>query len=230
MTWSIVGVGSGVDGTGSTTPTEPAGVQQGDLLVAVVAYEGGTLSAPSGWTVLQHGGDTLKTMIAYIKREASAPSLTFSGATNVTYGVIVAYRTNKSNFSYVNSALGSLFTTSPISVSGFSVQQGDLLIAAGSNGASTGNFSSFDNATVATVSSGATDTSTDPTSNTWIERFDSRTTLLNDAGIGIADALAASSGASGDFSVSHGTPGGDTYLCAMAFREALGSSQAFIIG
>lgn len=114
MAWSWVGTSNtSTVASNSVGLTEPAGCQEGDLLVAAIAYRGAaaaTFSAPSGWTIIDSvkPSNVLTTtnaqagfIMAYIKRGASAPPLTFP-RTAGTYavGCISAYR----------SSLGSNYT------------------------------------------------------------------------------------------------------------------------
>jgi hypothetical protein len=71
---------------GNATVTEPASAAQNDVMWAVAFCDtAATLSAPSGWTVLWSGtaSATFKYNIAWIRRGASAPSLTWTIGSSV---------------------------------------------------------------------------------------------------------------------------------------------------
>ncbi len=88
------------------TLTEPASVQQNDVLLAIIAHRSTVgYQAPSGWTKLldQSIGDTSTTCssaegsgeLFWIVRGSSAPTLTFtkeSGTGDVAQGRIIAFR------------------------------------------------------------------------------------------------------------------------------------------
>ena len=105
MSYTFVGISSAVTAaSGNITLTEPAGVQQGDLLVAVISYRSNAaFSDPSDWTNVtsQNTGNTVTAntgsigsgRMSYIVRGASAPALTFTRtAGEVAHGRIIAYR------------------------------------------------------------------------------------------------------------------------------------------
>lgn len=235
MSWSFVDVSSVTDTSNNITLAEPPGVQQNDLLVAVLC--GGSpdaITVPAGWTEIknvQSINADIRLVMAYIKRGASAPDLTFARtASAAAYGTIAAYRSSLGVVNYGSSSHGEGGNSGTITVtaSGFTVGAGALLIACGAIRQNGPNFSAFDNATVATVASGATDTSTAPTSNTWIERSDAGTSQLSDAGVGIADAIAAASGASGDFTVSATSNNKDVIFAVASFSDATMRSSGVI--
>lgn len=120
MAWSWIGTSSPVYvANGNITLTEPSGVAENDLLIAAVVSRGpAVFTLPSGWTLLGTAidGNALSganaatgLRFAYIKRGASAPSLTFTRTSGVTaIGAISAYRASSGDFSLVIAATAGL--------------------------------------------------------------------------------------------------------------------------
>lgn len=86
---------SDVRGTATdATVAEPAGAASGDIFIAVAhCAAAGTLTAPSGWTVLTNGTQTFDGFfdynVAWIRRGGSAPSLTWTTGSSVYREVFV---------------------------------------------------------------------------------------------------------------------------------------------
>lgn len=70
------------------TPSEPTGAAENDILVAIMGCaSAGTIGIPSGWTSIEAGTDAFDGFfdysIAWIRRGASAPSLTWTTGSSV---------------------------------------------------------------------------------------------------------------------------------------------------
>jgi hypothetical protein len=213
VAWTFVGVSNAAEvasGDLSLVETGITGLAEGDLLVAAISYrDTPAFTLPAGWALVatqQSLGNTSTTvgtsigsgLMAYIVRGSSAPALTFTRtAGDVALGRIVAYRGNTATPYDTGSAdtLGSnsaTVTTASITTA----EHGELLVAAAlvcNNEA----MSAFDAATSPATASGATDTTTRPTAETWIERADSLTSTGADCALGIADAIKPAAGATG---------------------------------
>lgn len=134
------------DATGNFTLAEPAGCQQGDLLVACIAYRGNVvIGLPSGWATVatqQSSGNTSTTtstaigsgLMAYIIRGSSAPDLTFTRTLgDVAFGSIVAYRSDQGRtISYDTGTANTLAANSTTVTTGTftTAQYGELLLMA----------------------------------------------------------------------------------------------------
>ena len=207
MAWSVPKVGTvATVASGNLTLTEPAGVAQGDLLVACIAIRSTVGFANGDWSLIesQLSGDTDATFgiasgeMWYCVRGASAPSLVFTRTGgDLGHGRIIAYSgatatpldTSSSNTlgaSSVTATTGTITTA----------EANELIVAmtsAGDNLAA----SAFDAATDPTTPSNGTDTTTAPTAGTWIERADAGTNTGADGGLAIADAIRSTAGATG---------------------------------
>lgn len=236
MAWSFVGVSAVAEAaSGNLTLTEPAGVASGDLLVAAISYRSNAaFTLPSGWSLVatqQSSGNTStgqatsigSGVMAYIVRGGSAPDLTFTRtAGDVALGHIVAYRGGHATPYDTGSAntmpSNSLTVTTP---SLTTAEADELLVAAG---CIQNNFtaSGFLAATDPAISSGTTtNTSTPPTAGTWLRRVTNVTTTGADVGIGIADAIKATAGATGTLQCTDDTgTAGRPVLIVGAFKIA----------
>jgi len=209
MAWGVPKLGTLVeDATGNFDLIEPAGVAQGDLMVACIAYRGNAaITAPTGWAAAaaaQNSGDTDATngiasgAMFYIIRGASAPSLTCTRTGgDVVLARVISYSGAKphpldTGSSNTLAVASGTVTTGTITTA----EAGELLVAMGSGGDAY-TTSAFDAATNPATASGATDTTTAPTNDTWIERQDSNTGTGADATLAIADAIKATAGATG---------------------------------
>lgn len=100
--WEYVGASSPVTvSSGNITLTEPGNVEQGDLLVAVIAYSSNAAFTPPGsWVAAQSSNaasagsvQQSSALMGYIVRGASAPGLTFTRTSGgVAHGRILAFR------------------------------------------------------------------------------------------------------------------------------------------
>jgi len=209
MAWGVPKLGTLVtDSTGNFDLIEPSGVAEGDLMIACIAYRGNAaITLPSNWNVAgttQNTGDTDTTngiasaMMGYIVRGASAPALTCTRTGgDVALVRVVSYSGGSATPYDTGSgstlgALGNTATTGTITTA----EAGELIVAMTSSGDSFA-VSAFDAATDPTTASGAVDTTNAPTNGTWRQRHASTTTTGADNGLGIADAIRATAGATG---------------------------------
>src|SRR5436189_5999133 len=97
--WQFIGVSTLTSVvTNNITLTEPAGVRQGDLLVACISHRAAAVTnftLPAGWTLVDQSttSSTLTTtsavasgVMAYIIRGATAPSFAFTRASAANQG------------------------------------------------------------------------------------------------------------------------------------------------
>lgn len=211
MAWGVPKLGTLVeDATGNFDLIEPAGVAEGDLMVACIAYRGNaSITRPTGWSIVateQNSGDTDATNgiasgdMFYIVRGSSAPSLTCTRtAGDVVLARVISYTPSAGTVPVYDT--GSANTLALASVTGttgtITTAKASELIVAMASGGDAYTVSAFDAATDPTTASGATDTTTAPTNGTWIERHDSSTGTGADATLAIADAVRATAGATG---------------------------------
>jgi len=229
MAWGVPKIGASlVDATGDFTLAEPAGVAQGDLMIACVAWRGNAaITPPAGWTQVvapQNSGDTDTTNgiasggMWYIVRGASAPALTFTRtAGDVAICRIVSYSGGAAT--PLDAATGATLGAVNITVTTASIttaEAGELIVAMTSGGDNY-SVSAFDAATDPTTASGATDTTTAPTDGTWLERSDVATTTGADGSLGIADAVRATAGATGTIQATM-SGAGRSVMIAAAFK------------
>ena len=231
--WTLVGIGTSVEVTTTAHAlVEPAGVQQGDLLVACIASRIASttsITLPASWTRVNEsktnnvvaGATTgiASAMMAFIERGASAPALTFTHPTapSVAVGRIIAYRPMAPGSVVDVSAAGVTATAvTAVSIAGMTTTMTEELIVAMTAGGQAAAWSSF-NATTPSGASGATDTTTNP-SGTWRERVDTTTTTGADTSLGIFDAIKTLAGATGNFTVTASLGAGQA-LVAGAFKR-----------
>jgi hypothetical protein len=235
MAWTTVGVSGPVTAaSGNLTLTEPAGVQEGDLLVACISYRSNAaFTLPSGWTLVatqQSGGNTTANgtgsigsgLMAWIVRGAAAPALTFTrSGGDVALGRIQAYRGQASSPYDAGVAETLAAATTAVSVAGLTTAEANELLVFAACGARNSSFTNFDAATDPTTASGtgANDTN-DPSVGTWRERADSGTTTGADCSLGIADAIRGTAGATGNFTVTASSSARHVVIVG-AFRMAV---------
>jgi hypothetical protein len=208
--WTLVAVGAASTANGGNLAiTLPAGGQKGDLYVAVIAYRSNVgFTAPTGWTIheTQNTGNTSTTtstsigsgLIASIVRGDAAPANTFTRTGgDIGLGRILIYRASNGRPQFMaSSSSTAAANATALSTAAIDVTSKDTLIVAGFCGADNTTVSAFD-ATDPSVASGATNTTTQPTANTWYERADSNTNLGADTTLGIADGVKATTGSTG---------------------------------
>lgn len=213
MAYRFVGVGNAVEvAAGNLTLVEPAGVQQGDLLVACISYRSNAaFAAPSGWTAItsQNTGNTTAAattsigsgFMAFIVRGSSAPVLTFTRtAGDVALGRIVAYRNTWAGGSPLVASTSTTLAAAATAVSApglTTANAEDLIVFAlcGARNITASAFRATDPATSSGTNSGQT---ADPIVGTWQERVDSGTATGGDCALAIADAERAIGGATGN--------------------------------
>jgi hypothetical protein len=223
MAWAVPKLGTVAETTvtgGNLTLTEPAGVAQGDLMIAAIGCrDNAAFTVPADWNLVatqQSSGDTDATdgiagaVMMYTIRGASAPTLTFNRTGgNVARGAIVSYGPGASTTAIYDTGsantLGVGATTATTGTITTAVA-GELIVAMLAAG-DTNTVSAFDAATDPTTASGATDTTTAPTNGTWLERIDSSTATGADLGFGVADAIRANAGATGTIQATVSGPG-----------------------
>ena len=235
--WSIVGVSTSVVQAASATITltEPAGVAPGDLLVACFAVRttvsGTNPMSVTGWTSVNFQGNnnvsaTAGSAIAsgsmwYVVRGASAPTLAFSmqGSWSVGIGQLIAYRGHTLTAAPLDVSTAGTTATgiSAVSVTGLTTTQDDDLIVAMAAGGQEATWSGFSNVTTPIGASGATDTTTAPSTTAWIERGETITTSGADTSLGIFDAVRTGTGATGNLTVTASIASGHVVV-AGAFK------------
>lgn len=238
MAWGVPKIGTSViDATGNFDLVEPAGVAQGDLMVACIAMRGNAVvTAPSGWNAAatqQSSGDTDTTdgiasaAMFYIVRGASAPALTCTRtAGDVAFAKVISYSGPiASPLDTGSSATQGSAGNTPTTATFNTAEANELIVAFVAMGDQY-TASAFDAATNPTTASGATDTTTAPTAGTWIERFDANTNTGADTGIAIADAIRSAAGATGTIQCTMSSASGRNVLMAAAFKMAQASIVA----
>jgi len=213
--WAFVGVSNEVAVATTAHALVTTGIsgtlQAGDLLVAcitsrIASTTSVTLPTGGEWTLVseQKNNNTATNttaaasgLMAYCVRGASNPNLTFTHpvAPSQAQGRIVAYR--NVNITSPKDTQTSFTTTSVTAVSGtgLTTTQIEDLIVAMACGGQEATWSAF-NATDPAGASGATDTTSAPTT-TWIERADSAVITGADGSLAIFDAVKLTSGATG---------------------------------
>jgi hypothetical protein len=209
------------------------------LLIACIASRIATTSAitlPSGWTlVAQRGNNNVLTttsasasgLMAFIIRGASAPALTFTHpiAPSIAIGRIVAYRGTQTIALNAGTAGTTAINTTAVSLAGFTTSVANTLLVAAVLGGQEAAWSSFAAVTDPTTASGATDTSTAP-SSTWRERADTNSVTGAQTSLAIFDAVKATAGATGNFTTT-ASLGAAQSLIAAAFLDLVPTSDAW---
>ena len=223
--YSIVGIGTVAETTvsgGNLTLAEPAGVQEGDLLVAVISYRSNASFANTGsiWTKQEeeNSGNTTANSTGSIGsgvafwgiRGSSAPDLTFERTGgNVARGCIIAYRPDDAGDTFeidTSTSLTLAAASTSFTMSGFTPAQDATLLVWCGFGARNTTLSAFDAATDPTTASGTTtDTTTNPYYDTWLRRVTSGTSTGADCTIAIADAVQETATATGNFTYTAGS-------------------------
>lgn len=233
MTWGVPvrGIAQEANG-GNLTLAEPPGIVTGARMIAMIAYKGtAPFTLPAGWTIIgtqQSSGNTASdgTSIgsgvwAYIDRGASVPDLTFTRTGgDIAYGFIVwwpghapvaptASSENTLGVGSTTVTTGTITTTTDL----------ELLVAWVAKSRASATMTNLAAATSPTGASGATDTTTPPASEQWIERIDSNTATGSDTGIAFFDAIKASLGATGTLTGTAAASGRHVMFMA-AFKQA----------
>lgn len=210
MSWGAPKIGTVAEAaSGNLTLAEPAGIAEGDTMVACIGYRSNAaFTVPGDWELVatqQSSGDTDATngiasgLMMWCVRGGSAPTLTFNRTSgNVAQGCIIAYTGGHPSAPFDTGSantLGSASTT--VTTAGFNTAEAGELIVAMTSAGDNLTAVSFFAATDPTGSSGATDTVTVPANGSWRERVDSGTGTGADHGLAIADAVRATAGATG---------------------------------
>jgi hypothetical protein len=243
MAWSFVGVSTVVEvATTSHTLTLPTGTQDGDLLVAVISSRIASttsITLPAGWTrvteqktnnvVAAATTGIASAMMAYIVRGTATPSLVFTHPTapSVAIGRIVAYR-GGAEVSPLDTQ--SSFTTATavtaVSGAGLTTTAANDLIVMAACGGQAASWTAFDAVTDPTTASSTASQTGAPTAGTWLERADTTTATGADTSLGIADAIRATAGATGNLTVTASLGAGQAVV-AGAFKIATTGFVAF---
>jgi hypothetical protein len=230
MAWSFVGVtNAAAVTTTAITLTEPAGVADGDLLIACFASRSTATTAitNTGWTAVgsQNNNNTLTTGSAIASGtmlyqvRAGTPDLTFiiPAGISVALGSMVAYRGGAATTPLDVATAVTAAAGTAVSVTGLTTTQADDLIVAMAAGGQEAAWSAFTNATTPLTASGATNTSSAPSTTAWIERSDNVTTTGADTSLGIFDAVRTGTGATGNLSATASVSAGHVII-AGAFK------------
>ena len=211
MAWSIVGVGTVAETTSTTlTLTEPAGVANGDLLIACISSRTTATTGITGTNWALAGQRNTNNVLTTTSAAASAcmlyrvrsgtPSLSFTlpAGISVAMGRIIAYRTDTGTPAFDLSVNGATATnTTAVSLTGVATTVTNELIVSMTAGGQEATWSNF-RATTPATGSGATDTTTAPSTTAWFERADSITATGAQTSLGIFDAVKATVGSTGN--------------------------------
>jgi hypothetical protein len=158
----------------------------------------------------------------YVVRGASPPNLTVTRtAGDVAYAKVISYSgvNQASPYDTGSSATQGSAGATPTTATFNTAEANELIVAFVAYGDQY-TVSAFDAATDPSTASGATDTTTVPTAGTWIERFDANSNTGADTGIGIADAIRATAGATGTIQATVSSASGRNVMMAAAFKMA----------
>lgn len=238
--WEFLGVSNVVQVTAASHALVTTGIgetlQQGDLLIACISSRIASttsITLPTGgeWALVseQKTNNVLTTtsavasgMMAYCVRGASDPNFTFTHPTapSVALGRIIAYRNvNQSSPKDTQTSFTTAVNTTAVSGTGLTTAEVNELIVAMAAGGQEAAWSAFDAATSPSVASGATNTTSQPTSDTWLERADSSTTAGADTSLAIFDAIKPAAGATGNLTAT-ASLGASHVVIAGAFKFA----------
>lgn len=243
--WSFVGKSASVTSvtSGNITPTEPASVAQGDLLVACIAYrDSAAFTLPSGgeWTTVatqQSSGNAVATnsaiasgLMAYCVRGASAPNYTFTRtAGNLALANVYAYRGVNTTTPYDTGSANTLAADSATATTGtFTTAEDDELIVAMVSGGQEGTVSAFESNSGSTIASSGTsaDVTAAPAPNVFQERSDDQSTSGADGSLTVADAVLTAAGATGTIQATHTNASVQHVMIAGAFKLAQAVTKA----
>lgn len=243
MAWTLVG-GSNVVETavtgGNLTLGTPAGTPTiGDLLVACIGYRSNaTFSPPAGegWTLVatqQSSGDTDGTsgiasggMWYKFLTTAADPSFAFTRTSgNVAQGTCLRYRYVNTSAGFRDGNAATLGSLGEPSAASLNLTAGDLIVYMVSSG-DANSVGSFDAVTDPATASGTggpqvglLNGSTQPTTGTWVLRFNSTTGTGADHGLAIADAVKTTTAATGTMSAVDATGSTRSVSIVAAFIE-----------
>ena len=220
MAWTCVGTSAVVEATTtSITLAEPAGVADGDLLVACFASRSTATTAitGTGWSavasqnnnnVVSNATTSVGSATMLYRVRSGAPTLAFTIPTgnSVTFGRMLAYRGNTATPLDVTSGATTGTNVTAVSVAGMTTTQADDLIVTAIGSGRNSLMSAF-NATSPSGASGTT-TASGTVNATWTERADSGSNTTPRGALGIFDATKAAAGATGNFTATMATAGG----------------------
>ncbi len=237
--WAFAGVSSSVEASsGDIALSEPAGVADGDLLLACIGYRSNAaFTAPAGWTLLEeeNTGDTTEnatTSIAsgaiwYRVRSGSGSGTWTRTGGDVALGRMIAYRKGGGFAFDVSNSItlaSGASSTSTLTGGVTTTANGALIVAMGVAARDTSGFSSVDATDPANASS-ATDTTTPPTAGTWIERCDTQTATGADVAMALFDGIKATAGSTGNIVFATNLTQRGAYF-AVAFKAATGGGTS----
>jgi hypothetical protein len=224
------------------TLAEPAGVADGDLLVATIASRTTATTAPSGtgWTAVgsQNNNNILATtsalasgvMLYQVRSGTPTLSFTLPAGISVAMGRIAAYRGNATTTPLdASTAVTTATGTTAVSVAGLTTTQDDDLIVALAAGGQEAAWDAFNNVTTPIGASGATSTAGAPSASGWTERADSLTTTGVDTSLAIFDAVRTGTGATGNLTATASVSAGHVVI-AGAFKIKPPAVVAGLIG
>jgi len=223
MAWTFRPISSGTTvASGDVTVNEPTGAANGDLLIACIGFRDSVdFGLPSGWTLIDeevsgntfvdNSGGTSRASIkaAYIIRGSSAPDLTFTRTGgDVAVGFCWGYAAG--DFDAADPIGASIVSTNvkstTLSNGGVTTTEDNSLIvscgaAARRSGTAMTNFRATDPAT------GSSDgDATDPVAGAWKRFGHINTTTGADLQFGVAHAIKATAGGTGDCLATSGLP------------------------
>lgn len=240
--WRYIGVSNSVQVTGTSHALVTTGISEallpGDLLIASIASRIASTTAvtlPSGgeWTLVEDEltnnttaastNSVASGTMAFAIRGASDPNFTFTHPTSpsVALGRLTVYRPVNGVAGKDTQSSGTTATnTTSISTTGLTTALNEELIVRMVANARAAAVSAFNAATNPNTSSGTNSVQTaNPIAGTWQERQDSNTATGADVGLSIADAVRASAGATGNFTVTSATAGSHAQIAgAFYFR------------
>lgn len=197
---SVGAFGKGLTSATAAVPTGGGAPQSGDLLLIVLesadAFNvGGTPNTPSGWTKLfeetqDEGNNGATTLTIFGKiAGASESDVTIDGVLNHVSCQMICYSGTRNVVTDVQVGTGNGASTGNGTALGVTTPENNCLVlavfATGNDNDSTTNFSSFTNSNLSSIT----------------ERLDQGSKSGSGGGIGLAEGLKASAGATGDTTV-----------------------------
>ena len=176
----------------------------------------GLIVIPLDITSLTRGSAVTLCLFGRKQRLGTAPTST--GSEINTVSSLAAAANLRPSLTYGASTAATTATaTTAVSVTGLTTTQDDDLIVALCAGGQDSTWSAFSNVTTPLTASGATDTTTAPSSTAWIERADSLTASGTDVSLAVFDAVRTTTGATGNLTATIALGGGNVVI-AGAFK------------
>ena len=214
--WYLVGITeTAVDASGNYTLSEPANVQENDILTAHFAIRSNVLHANADWanpqgdasgnTTNNTTGSIASYQAFYCFRGSSPPSYLFTktGGSRCL-GTVAAWRSSIPGVPRFDTsaelAMGAAGTSMTLSGGIVTAEALELLVA-GVMAARANTVSNMDGATEVTGNSGSTDASSHPKVNTWTERSDRNNGTSPTVGLAIFDVVKETAGSTGNLTV-----------------------------